>query len=302
MADLQLSQTEFDLLGIGTVLKRNRLAVPPNQREYSWEEKNVQELFQDLAGAISSGKQTYFLGVIVLTDGTEGHLEIADGQQRLATTTILLAAIRDYFYFRADQAMVGDLDTFLQTFVRDSREYNPRLHLNVMDHEFFRRRILESPESRTLILPTQLSHELLGKAAELAVQHVQNILSPLSDPMKISHLNKWLDFIENAAQVIILKVPDDVNAYVMFETLNDRGLRVSQSDLVKNHLFSEARSRPTEAQDRWTAMNGILEMLDDEDATIDFVRHFLISMFGPVRGRDVLGTVKLNVLGPAAAI
>ena len=302
MADLQLNRTEFDLLGIGTILKRNRLMVPPNQREYSWEERHVQELFQDLAGAISSGKQTYFLGVIVLTNSTEGDLEIADGQQRLATTTILLAAIRDYFHSRNDQSMVGDLESFLQTFVRDTRENNPRLHLNVTDHEFFRRRILESPESRSDIVATQRSHELLNKAAELAEQHVQNVLSPFSDSMKNSHLNKWLDFIETSAQVIILKVPDDVNAYVMFETLNDRGLRVSQSDLVKNYLFSEARNRPTEAQDRWSSMNGTLEILDDDGSTMDFVRHFLISMFGPVRERDVLQMVRDHVVGSSAAI
>ena len=91
------SQMDFDLLGTGTVLKRNRLAVPLNQREYSWTERNVQDLFQDLSEAMTSGKQAYFLGVIVLTTGEEDKLEIADGQQRLATTTILLAAIRDFF-------------------------------------------------------------------------------------------------------------------------------------------------------------------------------------------------------------
>ena len=302
MADLQLNRTEFDLLGIGTVLKRNRLVVPPNQREYSWEERHVQELFQDLTGAISSGKQTYFLGVIVLTGGADGDLEIADGQQRLATTTILLAAIRDYFHSRNDQSMVGDLETFLHTFVRDTREYNPRLHLNTADHEFFMKRILESPASRSEVPPTQPSHELLNRAAELAEQHVQNILSPLSDSMKNNYLNRWLDFIEQSAQIIILKVPDDMNAYVMFETLNDRGLRVSQADLVKNYLFSEARNRLTEVQDRWSAMSGALEILDDDDATMDFVRHFLISMFGPVRERDVLEMVKCNVVGSNAAV
>jgi uncharacterized protein with ParB-like and HNH nuclease domain len=63
-----------------------------NQREYSWEEKQVAELFQDFSKAISGHKSSYFLGTIVLTQPGEEVPEVADGQQRLATTTILLAA------------------------------------------------------------------------------------------------------------------------------------------------------------------------------------------------------------------
>ena len=108
--------------------------------------------------------------------------------------------------------------------------------------------------------------------------------------------------METSAQVITLKVPDDMNAYLMFETLNDRGLRVSQSDLVKNYLFSEAPSRLSEAQDRWSSMNTSLDTLDDDDAAINFLRHLLISLYGPVRERDVLEKVRSRLRGPASAI
>lgn len=304
MTGLPGNQIAFDMSGIGTVLKRNRLAVPLNQREYSWEEQHVQELFQDLADAISSDKQAYFLGALVLTNGSEGTLEIADGQQRLATTTILLAAIRDYFYLREDPHMVRDLHDFLHTFVRETREHNPRLRLNVTDNDFFTRRVLGVPDDslREDVSPTQPSHELLEKAAELAEQHVKDILSPFSESARNDHLNRWLAFIEESAQVITLQVPDDMNAYVIFETLNDRGLRISQSDLVKNYLFSEAESRISEAQDRWSLMNGALEMLEGDDATINFLRHLLISLYGPVREKDVLGRVRANIRGRTSAV
>lgn len=88
---------QFDHKGIGSVLEHGRLRVPLNQREYSWEETHVNDLFQDLAGAIDRGK-TYFLGTMVLTGGADFVPEVTDGQQRLATTTILLAAIRDWLY------------------------------------------------------------------------------------------------------------------------------------------------------------------------------------------------------------
>ena len=83
----------FEQLGLGSVLKQNRLAVPPNQRDYAWEEKDVTILFQDFLKAMESD---YFLGTIVTIPQSDGTLEVVDGQQRLATGAILLAAIRDY--------------------------------------------------------------------------------------------------------------------------------------------------------------------------------------------------------------
>ena len=295
---------DFDTLGIGTALKRNRLVVPLNQREYSWEERHVEELFQDIAGAINSRKQAYFLGTLVLTNADDGTLEIADGQQRLATTSILLAAFRDYFYQRHDDSMVSDLESFLYTFVRRTREIDPRLHLNVTDHDYFRRRVLARPDNpeRLESSPSAVSHTLIDGAAVLAASHVENILRPFGETTKDDHLNTWIEFVENSVQVIMLTVPDDMNAYVMFETLNDRGLRVSQSDLVKNYLFSEADSRISEAQERWASMNGTLEVMDDDEVTINYLRHLLISICGHVREKDVLERVRDNVRGRAPAI
>ena len=172
------------------------------------------------------------------------------------------------------------------------------------DHEFFKNRVLELPDStlREQARAMRPSHERLQEAAELAEEHVQSILSPLGETAKNDYLNTWISFIEDSAQVIVLKVSDDLNAYVMFETLNDRGLRVSQSDLVKNYLFSQATNRITEAQERWASMNGALETLEDDEATINFLRHLLISLYGPVREREVLERVRGNVIGRGPAI
>jgi uncharacterized protein with ParB-like and HNH nuclease domain len=84
---------EFSSSGIGELLRRGRLRVPPNQRAYAWDEKYVLALLQDFSGAIKDPDEDYFLGTIVLT-GAKGEVpEVSDGQQRLATTTIILARI-----------------------------------------------------------------------------------------------------------------------------------------------------------------------------------------------------------------
>jgi hypothetical protein len=92
---------------------------------------------------------------------------------------------------------------------------------------------------------------------------------------------------------VLLRVPNDADAYRMFETLNDRGLRTSQSDLVKNYLFGRSGDRIAEVQQKWAYMRGALETLEEEDLTITFLRHALTVIHGFVRETQVYDTVQL---------
>jgi uncharacterized protein with ParB-like and HNH nuclease domain len=97
-----MAAIKFEPMGIGDLIRRGRLIVPPNQRSYAWEDRNVRELLQDLNATMSAasgnGSQEYFLGTIVLVDAQDGKPpRISDGQQRIATTTIILARIRDLY-------------------------------------------------------------------------------------------------------------------------------------------------------------------------------------------------------------
>ena len=64
--------------GVGSVLTKYALQVPPNQRSYAWEEGHVNTLLQDFSNAIVGPNKTYFLGTIVLTSNEAGKLEVAD--------------------------------------------------------------------------------------------------------------------------------------------------------------------------------------------------------------------------------
>jgi uncharacterized protein with ParB-like and HNH nuclease domain len=103
------NQIAFDELGLGGVLKHHRLQVPPNQREYSWTDREVTHLLQDFARAINE-EGPYFLGAITTIPLVDGPLEVVDGQQRLATTAILLAAIRDYLASKNESILVESLN------------------------------------------------------------------------------------------------------------------------------------------------------------------------------------------------
>jgi hypothetical protein len=289
----------FAQLGIGSVLKQNRLAVPPNQREYSWTTKEVRTLFQDFAKAISDGERSYFLGTIVTIPRAGDVLEVSDGQQRLATTAVLLAAFRDYLLKRDPMIAESINHEFLTGIERNSRARVPRLRLNLDDNDYFRARLTAQDPPPDATKP---SHKLLNAAFAEAKAQLHKIVAGLDKKDHGDLLNQWIDFIQSKALVVLLRVQNEANAYRMFETLNDRGLRTSQSDLVKNYLYGRADERLPEVQQKWAFMRGALETMEEDDITILFLRHALTVIRGFVRETQVYDSVQNHAKAPQPVV
>ena len=248
--------------------------MPLNQREYAWEKEHVQELFSDFSGAIETDQATYFLGTIVLTKGTDELPEVSDGQQRLATTTILLAAIRDYLKQAKDFARAQSVEQeFLKTTDFETTDTVARLRLNVDDNEFFKTFVVEGTHS---VQPSKESHKRIELAAEIAAKHIATILEPHQKAAaRTATLQRWVKFIRDGAEVIVLRVPDHLNAFVMFKTLNDRGLKASQADLIKNYLLRLCKEdRMAEGQQKWAQMHRHSQI----DWTWRYYRHVSASL------------------------
>lgn len=295
------SQIAFEQVGLGNVLKQNLLVVPPNQREYAWSEIQVTQLFQDFAKAISDGEAGYFLGTIVTIPRVSGIIEVVDGQQRLATTAILLAAIRDYLTDKEAVVVESINNEFLTGIDRQKRARVPRLKLNIDDNDLFGWIVARNPGAEQPE-PTRDSHARLITAYQEAQKHVRNVVSALDPKDHGDTLNAWVSFVEHKALVVLLRVPNDANAYKMFETLNDRGLRTSQADLIKNYLFGRSGERLREVQDRWAYMRGALESLEEENITVDFLRHALIVIGGFIREAQVYDAVQSAVKSEQSAV
>ena len=286
-------------LGLASILKHNQLVVPPNQREYSWTQKETETLFKDFARSISDGDANYFLGTIVTIPKSSGVLEVVDGQQRLATTAIMLAEIRNYL--RPLDSIIADSieSEFLTLIDRSSRARVPRLTLNLDDNDFFRARLIDGEST---VEPTQDSHNLIHSAFTEAEKQVQHIVSGFDENDHGDILNRWIDFMETRAVAVLLQAPNDADAYRMFETLNDRGLRTTQSDLVKNYLFGRSDARIAEVQQKWALMRGALETIEDEDITIMFLRHSLTLIHGFVREHQVYEAVQRIARAPQPVV
>ena len=282
----------FEERGIANALAQRILRVPLNQRSYAWTPEEVQTLLDDLYRAFDDSEEIYFLGTIVLTRGPNKQWEVADGQQRLATTSILIAAARDYLLELGDDDGAKKYQSaYLLDYDVRKKDSTPKLYLNYEDHEFFLNTILKAPKDRKTFEGQSFgSHERLTEASKLAASHVRKIVAALPDSEKPVRLYDWIDFLNEASKVIIIMVPGRVgNAFKMFETLNARGMEASKTDILKNYLFDLAKAKLGDVHPHWVGMLSTIEGVGEDDLLVKFVRHYWISQNGPTTERD-LGT------------
>lgn len=283
----------FDDIGIAKIFNDFSLSIPPHQRDYAWTDEEVEQLFSDLEASYR-GSSEYFLGTIVaIEDRSSGELSIVDGQQRMTTIYLLLTAIRDYL----DKQEIGkEISTSLQNtylFSSDRREgFKQRLSLNTDDRVYFNKLTSKNQEQDWPPKETRTSHRFLKAAYFRAVERVETIAGSVMGVDAPETLNNWIDYLERSAQVILLRAHDQARAFKMFETLNDRGLRTSQADLVKSYLFGLADRQVGVAQSKWSNMLENLRELGDDDPQVSFLRHYLIAFSGFVRADGVYDAIQ----------
>lgn len=300
------SRYQFENRGIGSLLREGRLSVPPNQRSYAWEDRHVQNLLQDLNEAITNDDEEYFLGTVVLIGPPKAVPSVGDGQQRLATVTILISRIRDRLFQLKRDAGAREIDNqFLRNVDMETEEKVPRLSLNLEDNDYFNNNILSSPvdeefnaeaRQRDAVRP---SNKRLCRASQLIDQFLDDLLKPIRHESHVGTLVRWIRFLENSTAIVVVRVSDEIGAYRIFETLNDRGLRASQADILKNYFFSKSGNRLAEAQMMWNAITSAVEALgeDENERLVTYLRHYWITTHGPTKDRELAAQIKEEITG-----
>ncbi len=264
--------------GLAGVLKARSLKVPIYQRSYSWTDMQVEQFWTDLAEWRGTGRP-YFLGTLVMAVDTSKEYRIIDGQQRLATCSLLLASIRDAYKSRGDNDGAKSVDgEFVRAYDRRQKIFSPKLALNTDDGPFYAQ-LLEDRDTP----PSKSSHRLLGAAYAFLRKSVESEVKENG----LSILADWVDFLSSEVMVVVVDVDDEADAYLIFETLNDRGLDLSVADLLKNFLFGKADRRLDEARDAWVRTQGILEAASTRDVFVEFLVDYWGSRFGHTRRRDL---------------
>lgn len=295
---------EPQTIGLGQLLTLHRTSIPPFQRHYAWSEDEVSMFVSDIHEAMTSGDAEYFLGTLVVCpdDADAENLLAVDGQQRLATASIVFAVIRDLWTKLGKAASATKIDSrFLQIQVTGTNNTEPKLRLNTSDHSYYETYILK--QGATLQLPAKpttiriSSNRKLYSALKCVSEWFESNL-PKKVKAKETFLREWEVFLEKRAKVVKLEVSNKSAAYALFETLNWRGVELAVADLIKNMLFSKSKTHERSVATLWDGMSARIEGMQESDGVAQFVRDFWSSREGLVRKRQLFKMADDSITRP----
>ncbi|KAF0650798.1 MULTISPECIES: GmrSD restriction endonuclease domain-containing protein [Streptomyces] len=236
---MQAKETLFADLMQG---RAQQFQVPLYQRTYSWTEKHLKQLWNDIleqALLLESGDRsasTHFLGSVVLApspqnDATFPRWLVVDGQQRLTTLSLALAAIRDHV---ADTAPV------------EAQRIDEQYLINKWKSGADRLRLLPTQADRAQFaahVRGPLTGQGPGSGIATAYAFFRRKLVEADDPAAPQDVFRIEQAITSRLALVAVTAERGDNVHRIFESLNNTGLKLSQADLLRNYLFMRLRTR-----------------------------------------------------------
>jgi uncharacterized protein with ParB-like and HNH nuclease domain len=264
-----------EILGNGKIYR-----VPQFQRDYSWEEDNWEDLWNDIEMAADT-KSAHYMGSVVLQSTTGKEFSIIDGQQRFSTLSILTLAVIDAIQKLADKGIeVAEnkerVDILMRQYIGQkdpaSLTYSSKLFLNENNDGFFQNRLISFKEPITI--------RKLSDSEKLMWDAYVYFKSKISNRFKKSSGGDFASFLNNVVgelmMFIQITVQDELNAYTVFETLNSRGVELTSTDLLKNYLFSQVANSETDLKQIKHQWKKIIDAIGLKEFP-NFLRYFLLA-------------------------
>ena len=213
--------------------------VPQYQRPYVWQEENIQELIDDLYYAFENKQNSeYFLGALVLKRTTEKEFreyEILDGQQRLTTLCMMMAVIRDLikkpqYKYTLSQMIYQEENELLKVPSRNRIKYNTRDKVK----DFVKDYIIANGSTRKRDLVNY--HE----DTNISVSNMAKAISTMHTIFENKeNLESFAVFLLNNVLFIYVSTDNTEDAFRLFTILNDRGIPLSNADILKSINIGE---------------------------------------------------------------
>jgi len=283
----------------------NTYYIPNYQREYSWENAELEDFWDDLQATKDSrdGCDHFFGQIVVHSDEETQRKYIIDGQQRTITSTIFMRALQ-YIYTgiyketdleRADYKKSDIASIHIGRYLSASDD-KLHLHLGELDNDYFRKNIqLGSPENT--VKEKKKSHERLRKAYVFFYEQLKKQLDTFCDVNdQLDILDDYYDAFTGNFRVLYMEATKLEEAFIIFETLNARGKDLETADLLKNFIFSQSKDI-TLAQKQWNVMIGILDQADPTK----YIRHYWNATQNFTREKDLYRTISKNISSPRAS-
>lgn len=253
-------------------------AVPDYQREYVWETEQVEQLLTDinaeLAGNDPATSPEYFIGSIVVCPGSDGVLELIDGQQRMTTLFLTLCAIRD----RLKALGESPSDALGHQIAATSVDAAGR------DHFRYRLDLQYEDSGGILVRIAKGTLDDADRATTRSIANIRNAYTVVLEFLKrefgddVAALRTFYGYLVNKVKLIRIQTKDVAKALKIFETINDRGVGLDSMDLLKNLLFMKAsRDEFEKLKVHWKELQDAI--FDMGEKPLRFLRYFIFSHY-----------------------
>lgn len=229
------TKIDADDVSLANILDHQKFTIDYFQREYLWERKHVEQMLDDLSTAFHSNYSSkhereqvedynfYYMGPIVMSS-KDGKLSIIDGQQRLTSLTLLLIYLNNRQSNLEDQEPV---DTLIYSERFGKKSYN----MQIADRE----KCLNALFTKGTYEPTSDDDESVYNLVR-RYNDIEELFPENIDDHVFPFFISWLK-----EKIIFVKIVtySEENAYTIFETMNDRGLNLTPSEMLKGYLLAK---------------------------------------------------------------
>ena len=257
---------------LSQLLYKGKLEVPWHQRQYDWSKENVNELLIDLDEAFRENRESYFLGAIVLVEKPDRSWEINDGQQRIVTYSLICARLARVFANGVDPQREGialrnlfDLPSDHTESLSQADKLEPRV---------------SPPQDNRVNYRLLIRGHSIGTNGKLT--SAWNEIDRHFLPVDVEKAKQFFDFVVRKLEVVCISVPARIDPNSVYETLNARGKKLEDFDLIRNHIYSFFNGT-TELQRRDIVHQGLEQLrgnFREGPKTMEYTRCFLQCEYG----------------------
>lgn len=288
MQDLASSDIGVDPFPLGTLFEKSFYTIDYYQREYAWGTDEVRTLVEDLLRAFRDWwgaseyrrrpdlAPQYFLGPFVYYQGSGDLRHLVDGQQRFTTLHLILMGLRNL----GKQYDMDQYDEMLTPLIR-KRPSGLRTRYRI-----------DIPE-RSKVLDSIFRDDpyVVSPGDSLSVRNIwqrSQDIEPLLHEIQPDSYLRFIDWLLNRVVMAGIRACNSNDAFRIFESMNDRGARLTPVDLLKSHLLSHVGADEEKLNDSWRSMlTQLTTARNDYSAPSQFLKSVLQAQHARLDSRSI---------------
>ena len=233
---IQSNRIEANDTSIKKLLKEQKFYIDYFQREYRWQEKHMVTLIEDLTSTFLksytpgdkrsevANYQSYYLGPVVFSVNPDNHRKsIIDGQQRITSLSLLLIFLNHLQKDKSSKVSISEM-IFSESYGEKS--------FNMTDES--RQDCLTALFNEGAYTPTDTDDETVRNM----VDRYADIQQTFPEELESEALPYFIDWLIENVVIVNIRAYSDENAYTIFEAMNDRGMNLTATEMLKGYVLS----------------------------------------------------------------